>query len=122
MLSMNDGIVSARKSTPVLAIKSPIASDAVTKPACSAIANRRPSGVMSTTRFTPWRLSAAQAGRLKSTWAAWTLLALGSGGISQNTASAPAKARLTTSMSPCEPFVHEAGSHRNLRSRFISRT
>ena len=52
---------------PVLAIKSSIASDAVTYPAFPATAVPRPSAVTSTTRFTPWLLMASQAGWVKST-------------------------------------------------------
>ncbi len=64
---MNDGIVSGLKSTPVPAIRSSIARDAVTNPACSAAGDPRPSGAMPTTRLTPWLLMASQAGRVKST-------------------------------------------------------
>ena len=62
---MNEGRVSARKLTPVLAIKSSIASDAVTKPAFVAHGVPRPMAETLTTRATPRRLNASHAGRVK---------------------------------------------------------
>jgi hypothetical protein len=61
---MKDGVVRARKLTPVPAIMSSIASDAVTYPAFPATAVPRPSAVISTTRRTLGRLSASQADRV----------------------------------------------------------
>jgi hypothetical protein len=51
ILSMNDGLVSARNATPVLAVRSSIRNVDVTNPALSAHGISRPSALMSTTRF-----------------------------------------------------------------------
>lgn len=53
-----------------------------------------------TTRSTSCLVIASLAGRLKSTYAARTLAACGSGDTSQKRVSAPSKARSTTARSP----------------------
>src|SRR5580658_9536826 len=81
-LSINEGIVSARKATPVLAIRSSIATDADTSPA--GLGHPRPRAETATTRFTPRLLNALHAGLTKSAYRVSKLFVLKAAGTTEN--------------------------------------
>lgn len=66
-ISVRDAMAKPRNATPVLAIKSSIAIEPVTKPAWSANGEPRPSAVIETTRLISCSFRIAAAGRVKST-------------------------------------------------------
>ncbi len=118
---MNAGSARPRTAAPVPRSRSTMRMEAVAMPALSCHAVLRPSVVAATMRGTPCRRIASAAGRVKSTvWASG--VADGVGGQSQNTASAPEKARSTTAASPCEPSMTSAWSRTACGSLAGSRT